>query len=599
MDEKPDEGLRNLHVVELKNGTASELLPKVKQIYDEQSKDKTLKPATIYTDATGARLLVQGTQDQAAAIQQIVETLDSVAPAARESEVFDLGKLAEAQRVLPLAQKLYKDQLANSPQPSPPDAQILSDNKTGRLYVSARADQLKIIKDVIGRLTVSANLPGRETARLGRRQPFRRAAGVALGSTALSGPMERQTGDGPRGRAVHRRPEDRPFDNQRQTRAPGPNRGHPEEAWDREPPRRNRSTRILDLTTASAVELAATVRTLYLEEAKGRLGNQAPDTLITPDAGGNRLIVVGDTNEITAVEEIVRKLDKVSAASASARVFKIKSADPDKVAEILTASLVHYDAYGRPQKRATVSADPKTRTIIVTGDPKELQGVSLIIEQLDQSLGDQPERKMKVVTLKQGKVATLAAQARQIYNDRIKSKPDLGTSELLMLEENASNQLILAGNEGQLEVAEQIIEELQTAQIARSARETKLLDAGTAEEMTRLLPLVQQLYRDRMRGRDASDPPDAQIMPDEKNGRFIVTARTNHIAEIEGILAQLRAGQLGPEAHDTRVYELTTATASDLSATVRTLYQEQAKNRPGSARPIPSSCRIAAPIGSS
>ncbi len=331
------------------------------------------------------------------------------------------------------------------------------------------------------------------------------------------------------------------------------------------------------------MELSATVRTLYLEEAKGRLGDLTPDTLITPDAGGNRLIVVGETNEINAVEEIVRKLDKVSAQSASARVFKIKSADPDKVAEILTSSLVHYDAYGRPQKRATVSVDAKTRTIIVTGDPKELQGVSLIIEQLDQSLGEQPERKMKVVTLKQGRVDKLAADARQIYDDRIKSLPDLGATDVLMLPESTSNQLILAGNDGQLRVMDQIIEELQAAQIARSARETKLLDAGTPEEMTRLLPLVQQLYRDRMRGRDASDPPDAQIIPDEKNARFIVTARTNHIAEIEAILAQLRNGQTGTEARETRVYDLSTATAADLSATVRTLYQEQAKTRPGSA----------------
>ena len=345
----------------------------------------------------------------------------------------------------------------------------------------------------------------------------------------------------------------------------------------------SRSTRILDLTTASAVELSATVRTLYLEEAKGRLGNQAPDTLITPDAGGNRLIVVGETNEITAVEEIVHKLDKVSAQSASARVFKIKSADPDKVAEILTASLVHYDAYGRPQKRATVSVDSKTRTLIVTGDPKELQGVALIIEQLDQSLGQQPERKMKVVTLKQGRVTTLATQARQLYNDRIKTQPDLSTTELLIIEETYGNQLILAGSEAQLKVMDQIIEELQAAKTARSARETKLIPAGTPDEMNRLLPLVQQLYRDRMRGRDASDPPDAQIIPDEKNARFIVTARTNHINEIEEILAQLQSGQAGPESRDTRVYELTNATAMELSATVKTLYAEQAKTRPGAS----------------
>ncbi len=163
LDEKPDQGQRDLHSVELTNSTAGDLLPRVKQIYDEQARDKTLKPATLYADASGARLLVQGTQDQAAAIRQIVETLERQTRPARESGVFDLGKLDEAQRLLPLVRQLYKDQLAGSPQLGAPDAQILGDNKTGRLFVSARADQLKIIGEIISRLQVNTDPAGRET----------------------------------------------------------------------------------------------------------------------------------------------------------------------------------------------------------------------------------------------------------------------------------------------------------------------------------------------------------------------------------------------------------------------------------------------------
>src|SRR5262249_20835159 len=213
----------------------------------------------------------------------------------RETKVFDLGRLTDAQRVLPLAQQLYKDQLNSNPQLGPADAQILSDGRTGRLIVSARGDQMPIIEAILNQLG--------------------------------SGPVK--------------------------------------------PPGDTRDTRIFDLTTASAVELATTVRTLYLEEAKARFGAQPPDTLITPDPGANRLIIVGETNELDAIETIVKKLDKVSAQSATARVFKLKSADPSKVAEILATSLVRYDAYGKPQKRAAVSVDAKTRTLIVTGDPKE------------------------------------------------------------------------------------------------------------------------------------------------------------------------------------------------------------------------------------
>ena len=94
----------------------------------------------------------------------------------------------------------------------------------------------------------------------------------------------------------------------------------------------------------------------------------------------------------------VCKSSTIGAKTAHARVLKVKSAEPEKVAEVLSTALVRYDAFGRAQKRATVSVDAKSRTLIVTGDPKELQAVSIIIVQLDTSLGALPDGRKKVVT---------------------------------------------------------------------------------------------------------------------------------------------------------------------------------------------------------
>src|ERR1043166_7243454 len=165
LDDKPEQGARELHSIELKNASASELLPRVNQIYSEQSVGKTLKPAMIYTDASAARFTVFGTKDQAETIRQIVATLDSQPRSPRETKTFDLGRLAEAQRVLPVAQQLYRDQLANTPQAGPLDAQFVSDGRTGRLIVSARSDQLKRIEEIIAQLQsgVATNQTGRET----------------------------------------------------------------------------------------------------------------------------------------------------------------------------------------------------------------------------------------------------------------------------------------------------------------------------------------------------------------------------------------------------------------------------------------------------
>jgi type II secretory pathway component GspD/PulD (secretin) len=586
LDAKSDSGVRELQNIDLKNASATELLPAVQRIYTEQSQGKTGRPATIYPDASGTRFTVYGTKEQAAQIRQVVETLESQQRAPRETKIFDLGRLAEAQRVLPLAQQLYRDQVSSNPQAGPADAQMVSDGKTGRVIVSARTNQMAQLEQIITRLQLSSttNLIARETKAL----DVGNAAEVQRLLPLVQQLYQDQWKD---------RNETDPADAQIVADARGGRlvvTGKPEhvkaiEAIVKEfgksetaKPRTGdtRDTRIFDLTTASAPELATTVRTLYLEQAKARFGTLAPDTLIVPDAGGNRLIVVGETEELDEIDGIIKKLDKVSAQSSSARIFKLKSADPAKVAEIMTAAMVRYDGYGRPQKRCSVSVDAKSRMLIVTGDPKELQSASVIIEQLDQSLGERPERTMKVVTLRQGRVTELIAKARQLYNDALTTQPVLGTTELLMVEDATSNQIVLAGTEAQLNLFNQIVTELQAAATTTGPRETKTIEIGFVEEMTRLLPLVQQLYQERVKNRDASDAADAQIISDTKNARFIVTARTNHLAMIEDLVKELRTTDLA-QPRDTRIFELTAANAVEFSTTVRSLYLDNAKNRAG------------------
>lgn len=588
LDSKPDQGARELQTIELKNATATELLPAVQRIYTEQSQGRTTKPATIYPDAAGTRFTVFGTKDQAGQIRQIVETLESQGRAPRETKVFELGRLAEAQRVLALVQQLYRDQIAANPSAGAPDAQMVSDGRTGRIIVSARTNQLAAIEALFSQLQTGAatNLAARETRafEVGAPADVQRLLPLVeqlykdqWKDKIETDPADAQVmGDAKTGRIIAT--------------------GKPEHVKAIEAILKQlgaevgtgvikaksdaRDTRIFDLTTASAVELSTTVRTLYLDEAKARWGTITPDTLIVPDVGGNRLIVTGETNELNAIEDIIKKLDKVSAQSATARVFKLKSADPAKVAEILTSSLVRFDSYGRPQKRATVSVDPKSRTLIVMGDPKELQGVSVIIEQLDSSLGVQPERKMKVVTLQKGKVSELLPKVRQLYTDQLTAQPELGTTEILMLDDATSNQLILAGSDAQLTLLEKILGDLQAAQTVHGSRETKMIEIGQADELQRLQPLVQQLYTERWRDRAIGDPADAQITPDARNARFIVTGRTNHLAEIEKIVEELRSKDLS-QPRDTRLYDLTTANAAEFATTVRSLYLDQSKNRPG------------------
>ncbi|HTD87054.1 MAG TPA: secretin N-terminal domain-containing protein [Candidatus Binatia bacterium] len=483
LDAKPEQGVRELQTIEIKNASASEILPTVNRIYNEQTQGKSTKPASIYQDSSGARIMVYGTMDQAATVRQIIDTVQGQQKAGREMRAFEIGAATEVQRLLPIVQQLYQEQWKG--QSDPADAQFVADALGGRLIVSGKPEHLTKIEAILKQL----------------------------------------------------------------------NAGRPRSDV--------RDTRVFDLTTANAVELANTVRTLYTEQSKNRLGAATAETLILPDGSANRLVVTGDTNELSIIEAIIQKLDKVSAQSASTRVFKVKSAEPDKVAEILSTALVRYDAYGRPQKRVSVVVDAKSRTIIATGDPKELQGAAVIIEQLDTSLGAQPERKMKVLAVKNGRVNDLSSKLRQLYQDQAKSQPEVGGTDPLIMEDSSSNQFVLAGNDGQLKLIEQILTQLQSAQASAEPVETRVYDL-TAASANDLAATVRSLYQEQNKGKVSLNP--ALILPDIAANRIIVTAVTNDLNSIEQIITKLDKANI--QTAGTRVFKLKSGEATQIASVI-------------------------------
>jgi len=76
---------------------------------------------------------------------------------------------------------------------------------------------------------------------------------------------------------------------------------------------------------------------------------------------------------------------------------------------------------------------------------------------------------------------------------RRRSLPELGTVEPLILDDNSSNQLIVAGTEGQLQLIERIAKDLEGTKASELPRETKIIELAQSDDVGRLMPMVQQL----------------------------------------------------------------------------------------------------------
>jgi type II secretion system protein D len=178
----------------------------------------------------------------------------------------------------------------------------------------------------------------------------------------------------------------------------------------------------------------------------------------------------------------------------------------------------------------------------------------------------------------------MSARVRQLYNDQSRNQPDLALSDLLVLDDATSNQLILAGSDAQITLVDTILEQLQKSTATLGPRETRTITVGQPDDVIRVMPLLRQLYTERWKNQDAADPADAVFTPDAPNGRILVTARTNHITEIESLLSVIQAPTATPAARETRVLNLAERQATELAGTLRSLYEESLK-----AKPVPPS----------
>ena len=107
-----------------------------------------------------------------------------------------------------------------------------------------------------------------------------------------------------------------------------------------------------------------------------------------------------------------------------------------------------------------------------------------------------------------------------------------------------SKSVVITGSPGDLQTATEILTQLETGTSQPQALQTRFIEVGTAEDAKRLLPLVEELYRNQMSGAGVLDiGAHAKLMSDD-NGRLIVTASEAHLLRIEELVKQL-AGKHG------------------------------------------------------
>ena len=183
---------------------------------------------------------------------------------------------------------------------------------------------------------------------------------------------------------------------------------------------------VVTLRNVDSQALAALLKEIYDDVLSARQGEVSVTALDNPNA----LLLIGRTEAIRSLLDLIRKLDQPSDDTGRLRVFRLQHASAIDAETKIREFFVNRpgsDDEDRPGlgTRVRVSADYRTNSLIVNASPRDLEEVARLINELD-VLDIPAESQLKVFQLNNA----LAEDLAEVINDAIAGETEAVSDEI-------------------------------------------------------------------------------------------------------------------------------------------------------------------------
>ncbi|MEM9368503.1 MAG: secretin N-terminal domain-containing protein [Planctomycetota bacterium] len=273
--------------------------------------------------------------------------------------------------------------------------------------------------------------------------------------------------------------------------------------------------RQLDHADANAV--AALLTQLYEDVLSARQGEVSITSLDTPNA----LLLIGRTEAIAAVLDLIAKIDQPIKESDRLRVFRLQHAsalDAEATIRAFFTNSPGGDEDLRPGTgiRVRISADYRTNSLIVSASPRDLAEVTRLIEELDISKVP-ASSEIRVFPLSNARAEdlvtilqeALAGESEEVPNDTtapattlkivalgMPGSPTLDSGVLagiVITADNNANSVVVRGPSDSMPLVAELIRQLDTTPGIDSLVKVFTIENGDATQLTTAL---QTLFGD-------------------------------------------------------------------------------------------------------
>lgn len=356
----------------------------------------------------------------------------------------------------------------------------------------------------------------------------------------------------------------------------------------------NRDGRLYTFTQADAADVRDTMHELIARTRDTETSRDVPDPEITLVERTNSLFVIAESQQHGIISQVVRELDRPSNADLPPlNVFHVRNADAARIAEMLRR---RYDSRPTPQQvgqPVTIESDDATGTLIVMAREPIVTEIAAFLDSVNDAAVQSSDMDVRAIFLQHAQAHRIAPIVQQVLAEEDRVSPDeLPTwarfqwmqlrrqnpvdPPLRVSADAALNAVIVAGPPASIEVAEQLVSELdvEPSTIATGpARSVRVLTVRNADARE-LAGNIDALFDDRS---SAVEPPVVRI--DAASNSLIVRATDAQFDSIVHLVEQIDAATIAT----TRQMQLIPVDPSRAAARDVARVLEQLLNRAGSA----------------
>lgn len=611
LDEIDVNWLGQVRIINLTNLTATDLADKIRDLWDRRAQLRRDSGApedkpVIVTDVRSNSLVIASNQEDFEAISSLVTRLEDqkLAPMAKirllPIQHNDVTKLSEMLR------KLFEDRLkmnlAKGQEEQPSDRiTIAEDPLTRTMIIASSQSNFEELKDLVGKLDVPPSVDGVFRTFVIRHSDVSKTADLVtkLFDEGL------YIGSGDR--------QDLPESATKVTIVPdlrssslvvsaSPQNLAIVEALlkevDREDiPELPSGARFFEVKNADVVNLADTLERMF-EGLRASVASDQRDQLeakIIPDSRSNVLIVTGARLALKRAEELVPKLDVVSAGAAySFQIYPLKNASAAQLEPAITELFEKRASQDQTGKRIPlhVVPDEGSNSLIVTASAEDHTAVKHLIDMLDRK--SSVAENMEVIALREAKATTLADALSKMIDEQ---QGDRKGGFHVEAEERTNSLLVWASPDLMANVRS-IVDKLDNARpkTEMGLRVFKLVNAE-AEDLAELL---KQFFEEAGAGGTTDDAKqmiikftsidprtgdemlrslvhqDITITPDKNTNSLMVMAPTEHIDMMQMLIEML--DQIEPVTSTIQVFPLRNADATEMKELLDELFKPTGDN---------------------